>query len=138
MRTLLSVPGRIVGVLVLAGVFLVDLVLASFSVARIVLSRRPDTYPAIVVVPTELRSAWGVVIFANFLSLTPGSTCLHVSEDRRRLYVHLLHTDNPDREPQRLKRLYERWILLAEGTPRDADDAAWDPEARTARRGGAR
>ncbi|UFN47922.1 Na+/H+ antiporter subunit E [Roseomonas sp. OT10] len=118
----LAWPGRIVGVVALLAIFVADLVVASLAVARIVL-RRPATLPAIVVVPSELRTAWGTVIFANFLSLTPGSTCLHVSEDRRKLYVHLLHTDNPDREAERFKRMYERWIRMVEGPgPRRAEE----------------
>ena len=118
----LAWPRRLAGVAALLVIFVVDLVIASFSVARIVLRRDPETTPAIVTVPSDLRTAWGTVLFANFLSLTPGSTCLHVSRDRRTLYVHLLHTDNPDREAARFKRLYERWIRMAEGSPAAADE----------------
>jgi multisubunit Na+/H+ antiporter MnhE subunit len=46
------------------------------------------------VIPVDARTDWGVALFAYLVSLTPGSTCLHVSDDRRSLYVHLL--DAPD------------------------------------------
>jgi len=49
------------------------------------------------------------------VSMTPGSTCLHVADDRRTLYVHFL--DAPDREARAadVKALYERRIIRMEG-----------------------
>lgn len=101
-------------VTVLAAVFLWDLFAASVGVARIVLSRRIRTYPAIVVVPVSVQRPWAVALFAYFVSLTPGSTCLHVSEDRSRLYVHMLNAPNAQRSADRFKSLYERWIAELE------------------------
>lgn len=95
---------------VLLAVFLWDLVAASFGVARIVLAPRVRTRPAIVIVPVAVRRPWAVALFAYFTSLTPGSTCLHVSDDRGRLYVHVLDTEDPEATVRRFKRLYERWI----------------------------
>lgn len=101
---------RIRAGLMLCLVFIWDLVIASFGVARVVLSRRIQTKPAIAVVPVAVQRPWAVAMFAYFTSLTPGSTCLHVSHDRSRLYVHLLDTTDPDAAAMRFKRLYERWI----------------------------
>ena len=101
--------------LVLIAVFLLDLVVASLGVARIVLSPRIGTQPGIVVVPVSVRKPWAVALFAYFTSLTPGSTCLHVSDDRRRLFVHVLDCADEAASAARFKRLYERWILELEG-----------------------
>ena len=96
--------------LMLVLVFLWDLVVASLGVARIVLSPRIDNSPAIIVVPVELERPWAVALAAYFASLTPGSTCLHVSEDCRQLYIHLLHTADAEASVARFKRHFERWI----------------------------
>jgi len=101
---------RIRAVLMLVAVFLWDLVVASLGVARIVLSPRIDTSPAIIVVPVELERPWAVALAAYFASLTPGSTCLHVSEDCRHLYIHVLHTADAEASVARFKRHFERWI----------------------------
>ncbi|WP_347303036.1 Na+/H+ antiporter subunit E [Croceibacterium sp. TMG7-5b_MA50] len=97
-------------VLMLVAVFLWDLVVASLGVARIVLSPRIGTSPAIIVVPTELERPWAVALAAYFASLTPGSTCLHVSDDRRLLYIHVLHTPDAAEWAARFKRHFVRWI----------------------------
>lgn len=106
---------RLRAALVLALVFVWDLVTASLGVARIVLSPRIRTSPAIIEVPVALRRPWAVALFAYFTSLTPGSTCLHVADDRSTLYVHILDTTDPDATVARLKRLYEHWIAELEG-----------------------
>ena len=105
---------RVRAVLLLALVFLWDLVVASLGVAWIILSPRIRTAPAIVVVPVALKQPWAVALFAYFTSLTPGSTCLHVSEDRTKLFVHVLNTADANASIARFKTLYERWIAELE------------------------
>jgi multisubunit Na+/H+ antiporter MnhE subunit len=111
----MSLARRVRAGIALAAVFLYDIVASSLAVARIVLAPNPRPQPAIVVIPVDARTDWGVALFAYLVSLTPGSTCLHVADDRRSLYVHLL--DAPD-IPERvagIKALYERWIVQLEG-----------------------
>lgn len=105
---------RLRAIFVLIAIFLWDLVVASLSVARIVLSPTIRTQPAIIAVPVSVKRPWAVALFAYFTSLTPGSTCLHVSEDRTRLYLHLLDTCDAEAAATRFKHLYERWILELE------------------------
>lgn len=97
-------------ILVLALIFLWDLVVASFTVARIVLSPHIRTTPAIIAVPVAVKQPWAVALFAYFTSLTPGSTCLHVSEDRSLLYLHILNSRDGEATARRFKQHYERWI----------------------------
>ena len=111
----MSAARRMLGVVSLAGAFAYDIVAASLAVARIVLAPRRQNEPAIVAVPVDARTDWGVALFAYLVSMTPGSTCLHVADDRRTIYVHFL--DAPDREARaaEMKALYERRIIQIEG-----------------------
>lgn len=111
----MSASRRLRAALSLLGIFVYDLVVASLAVARIVLTPHRRNQPAIVAVPVDARTDWGVALFAYLVSLTPGSTCLHVADDRRTLYVHFL--DAPDRQARaaEVKALYERRILQIEG-----------------------
>lgn len=90
--------------------YLFDLVASTLTVARIVLTPGVRTQPAIVAMPIELKSRWAVALLAYFTSLTPGSTCLHVSEDRTRLYLHLLDARDPEAAIAKFHRLYQRPI----------------------------
>ena len=55
-----------------------------------------------------------LALLACFTSLTPGSTCLHVSDDRKRLYLHLLDGRNPEASIAKFRRVYERHLLELE------------------------
>ena len=99
----------------LAGIFLYDLVVASLAVARIVLAPHPRPIPAIVRVPVDARTDWGIALFAYLVSMTPGSTCLHVAEDRSALFVHFLHAPDEEARAAEVKALFEHRIRTLEG-----------------------
>lgn len=94
--------------------YLFDLVGSTWAVSRIVLAPGIRTQPRIVAMPIEVRSRWGIALLAHFMSLTPGSTCLHVSEDGTKLYLHLLDAPDPDAAIARFRHLYERPIMELE------------------------
>jgi multisubunit Na+/H+ antiporter MnhE subunit len=106
---------RLQAALALLGTFLYDLVVASLAVARIVLAPSRAHHPAIVAVPVDARTEWGVALFAYLVSATPGSTCLHVADDRRTLFVHFLDAPDGPARAAEMKALYERYILRIEG-----------------------
>jgi len=112
----MSFARRLWAGIVLFCMFAYDLAASSLVVAKIVLSPNAVHSPAIVVIPIDARTEWGVALFAYLVSVTPGSTSLHVSDDRRAMYVHLL--DAPDEQARiaGIKALYESHILKMEGT----------------------
>ena len=110
---------RLWAAVLLLATFAYDLVVASVAVARVVLAPRRRNQPAIVAVPVDARTEWGVALFAYFVSATPGSTCLHVADDRRTIYVHFLDAPEPHVSAAGMKTLYERRIIQMEGQPRE-------------------
>jgi len=56
-----------------------------------------------------------VALFACLVSITPGATCLHVTDDRRSLYVHFLDAPDAEARAAGIKAPYERRILRVEG-----------------------
>ena len=118
----MSGAGRFWAALALLGSFAYDLVAASVAVARIVLAPRRRNQPAIVAVPVDARTEWGVALFAYFVSATPGSTCLHVDDDRRTIYVHFLDAPDTRAAAAGMKALYEQRILRMEGQGPEAGE----------------
>ena len=113
---------RLRAAVILVGTFAYDLVAASLAVARIVVAPRRRNQPAIVAVPVDARTEWGVALFAYFVSATPGSTCLHVADDRRTIYVHFLDAPDTRASAAGMKALSERWIIQMEGQPQDGPE----------------
>ena len=64
---------------------------------------------AIVEVPLDVKSDWGIALLANMVTLTPGTTTLHISEDKSRLYAHVMNYS--DSVVSDIKQGFERQIL---------------------------
>jgi len=111
----MSTLRRIWAGFVLFLMFAYDLVASSVTVAKVVLSPGRKHSPAIVVIPVDAKTDWGVALFAYLVSVTPGSTSLHVADDKSALYVHLLDAPDPEARVAGIKALYERHILRMEG-----------------------
>lgn len=110
-----SLANRSANIVVLGGIFLKELVLSSVDVARAVLSTRRTPAPAILAVPIGLKTRAGVTTLANCVSLTPGTTSLHVSEDLSTLYVHVLDAPSADTVIADIKSTFEARIKEIEG-----------------------
>lgn len=108
--TIARLPIRLVRSTALAAVFLKELVVSSVAVARAVLGRELNSASAIIAVPIGLQTDMGIAVLANCVTLTPGTTALHVSDDRRTLYIHVLDAPAPDDVISDIKTKFERRI----------------------------
>lgn len=78
-----------------AATFLRELAKSTAATIRAVLGPTERLRPAILAVPLDVRSPEGIVLFADMVTLTPGTTSLDVSADGRTLYVHVLDAPDP-------------------------------------------
>ena len=101
-------------VVLLAVVFLHELLKSSWSVARAAFARDLSNTPAIIAVSIDLKTDLGVAMLANMVSLTPGTTSLHVSVDRKTLYVHCLDAPAIGVVVADIKNTFERRIAEIE------------------------
>lgn len=110
-----SVIKRALSALILIVIFIRELILSSVAVAKASFSRNPKVSPAIIAVPISLRTDLGISALANLVSLTPGTTSLHVNDTRSMLYVHCLDAPSADRVVEDIKNTFERRIQEIEG-----------------------
>ncbi|MDH5480794.1 MAG: Na+/H+ antiporter subunit E [Nitrosomonas sp.] len=90
-------------------VLLFDIVVANFTVARLILFSNPDRLkPVFVQMPLELTSDLAIGLLANSITLTPGTLSAKLSEDGKYLLVHALNETNPDAMIAAIKARYER------------------------------
>jgi len=93
------------------GYLLWELVVANLKVARVVLfTPRHRLRPGIVAVPIDLQTDAQITVFANLITLTPGTLSLDVSSDRRTLYVHVVEVGDPDVFRRDTKAGFERLV----------------------------
>jgi multicomponent K+:H+ antiporter subunit E len=88
-------------------IVLLDIVVASFSVAKLILSgRRPRS--TFVSYPLELEHPLAITILAGTISLTPGTVSADVSNDHKLLLIHALDAATDDEVINSIRERYER------------------------------
>lgn len=107
-------PLRILLLAQLLMVFIVALAKSATTVALAVLRPVDGLRSSVIAVPTDLRTDLGIATLANLISLTPGTTSLHVSEDRKTIYVHALDAGSDEEVVRDIKQTFEGLIRRIE------------------------
>ena len=92
----------------LHGLFFRELALSVKDVAITVLKPERPMRSAIVAVPLAVKSEEGITLLANMITLTPGTTSLHVSKDGTTLYAHVMNAS--DESVLQIKNGFERSV----------------------------
>lgn len=101
---------RTIHVIALAGFFAWELVLANLRVAADVLRPRITIRPAVLAVPLDVTRDEAILLLAMLINITPGSVTIDISDDRRTLYVHVMHMKSPEDSRREIKDGFERRI----------------------------
>jgi multicomponent Na+:H+ antiporter subunit E len=75
----------------LIALFFWELALSVKEVTLTVFNPNRALRSAVVAVPLDVKSDEGITLLANMITLTPGTTSLHVSQDKSTLYVHVMN-----------------------------------------------
>ncbi|MFC2970316.1 Na+/H+ antiporter subunit E [Acidimangrovimonas pyrenivorans] len=93
-------------------VVLWDIVVANFTVAKIVLFMpKSRLQPAWIAIPLELRTPEAITVLAGSITLTPGTLTAELSSNGHALLVHCLHAPDPDSVREEIKDRYERRLM---------------------------
>lgn len=93
----------------LAAFFSRELIVANFRVAADVLSGN-RIEPAVVAVPLDVTSDGEILLLSMLINITPGSVTIDLSDDRRTLYVHVMHMRSADQTRRDIKDGFERRV----------------------------
>jgi len=91
--------------------FLRELVVANLKVAFDIMTPKNYMEPGIVAVPLDVETDIEITLFANLVTLTPGTLSLDVSPDKRTLYVHALYVKDAGRFRRQLKSGLEKRLI---------------------------
>ena len=95
----------------LAAFFAWELLLANFRVAADVL-RGHRIEPAVVPIPLDVTSDGEILLLSMLINITPGSVTIDLSDDRRTLYVHVMHMTTAEETRREIKDGFERRVKL--------------------------
>lgn len=101
---------RIGRVLNLAAFFIWELMIANIKVAADVLRPHTAIRPAVVAIPLDITTDGEILLLSALINITPGSVTIDLSEDRRTLYVHVMHITSADDSRREIKNGFERRV----------------------------
>lgn len=90
-----------------------ELILANFRVARDVMRPTDQMLPGVIDMTLDAETDVEITLLAALITLTPGTTAIDISDDRRTMYVHSTNIPHGDLEAARrdLKEGFERRLL---------------------------
>lgn len=103
--------GKVGTALGLFAFLIYELVLANIRLAVDVVRKKSTMRPGVIRLPLDITSDAEILLLSAMINLTPGSVALDVSEDRRTMYVHVLHMESPEKSREEIKTGFERRIL---------------------------
>jgi multicomponent Na+:H+ antiporter subunit E len=106
------------------------LLIANFRVAADVL-RGHQIEPAVVAIPLDITTDGEILLLSMLINITPGSVTIDLSDDRRTLYVHVMHMTSAEASRREIKEGFERRVKLVFGQERWRGDAKEDRCSRT-------
>jgi multicomponent Na+:H+ antiporter subunit E len=112
-----TLASRTIHALGLAAFFAWELLLANFRVAADVLGGN-RIEPAVVAIPLDVTTDGEILLLSMLINITPGSVTIDLSDDRRTLYVHVMHMKSAEASRRDIKDGFERRIRLLFEEPR--------------------
>jgi len=97
----------------LAALFVLEAAKSSVRVLILALSPHPKFAPGLITLPLRVESDFEIALLANLITLTPGTQCVDLSADRRKLLIHCLDVGNPDATVASIRDGFEALILEA-------------------------
>ncbi|OIO60030.1 MAG: Na+/H+ antiporter subunit E [Verrucomicrobia bacterium CG_4_10_14_3_um_filter_43_23] len=91
--------------------YVVELVLSNFSIAIDILTPRKKLNPGIIAFPLTAKTNTEITLVANLITMAPGEISLDVSEDKKYLYLHVVHIESVEKSIQSIQKSLEKRVL---------------------------
>ncbi len=91
--------------------FIKELIVSNLIVAYDIITPGFYMKPAILAIPLDCKTDLEITLFANLITLTPGTWSIDVSTDKSTLYIHAMYVDDIEKFKLDLKNGLERKLL---------------------------
>jgi multicomponent Na+:H+ antiporter subunit E len=94
--------------------YLVKLITANLYIAYDILTPRMRLNPGMIEVEIKLASNFGILLFSNLLSMTPGTLSMDLDRERNVLRVHLMYMDRRNATEKEIQSIMNRVRQITE------------------------
>lgn len=72
--------------------YLLKLIQSNFYIAHDILTPGMRSKPDFIHLPLRIKSDFGLLLFSNLVSMTPGSLSIDISDDKKIIDIHVLYS----------------------------------------------
>lgn len=87
-----------------------ELTVSSILLARDILRKDHVFKHGIIGIDIDLKKDTSIIALANLISMTPGSLTVDLTPDKKRLYVHSMYLEDPEKFKRKIKTRFEKAI----------------------------
>lgn len=98
-------------ILSLAWFMLQQFLVANIRMAIDVIRPQKRMTPGILQIPLDAQGDYEILLLSTLINLTPGSLALDISDDRKIMYVHVMHVTTPEETRREIKEGFERRVM---------------------------
>ncbi len=77
-------------------IYIVKLVQSNMYIAYDILTPEMRTKPDFIYVPITIKSDFGLLLFSNLVSMTPGSLTIDIDKEKTFIEIHVLYNQNKE------------------------------------------
>jgi multicomponent Na+:H+ antiporter subunit E len=88
-----------------------QIIIANFQAARDSLYPRSRLSPAIIGFELLAETDLEITLLANFVSITPGTLVIDVSDDKKIMYIHVMHVTDKEKFILDIRENFEKRLL---------------------------
>ncbi len=110
MNILLKIPLKIIVMTGFFWFYLKELIRANLKLTYDILTPTHYMRPGIVEFPLSVKSDQEIITLVNLITMTPGSLSLDISDDKTKLYIHVLYLDDADKFREEIKNGLEKRV----------------------------
>ena len=96
------------------GFYLAKLISANLYIAYDILTPRMRINPGMIEVEIHLASDFGILLFSNLLSMTPGTLSMDLDRERSMIRVHVLYMDRREATEKEIQSIMNRIRQITE------------------------
>jgi multicomponent Na+:H+ antiporter subunit E len=110
MKKIIHIPLRILRFALFVIFYFKELFMSSLLLARDIIRPRHTFTHGIIAIDIDLKNDTSIITLANLLSMTPGSLTVDLSPDKKRLYIHSMYLEDPEKFKRKVKNSFEKAI----------------------------
>lgn len=96
------------------GFYLIKLISANLTIAYDILTPKMHFNPGMIEVDLKLSSRFGILLFSNLVSMTPGTLSTDINLEKNKLLVHVLYMDRRKAVESEMEQIMKRIRRITE------------------------